>query len=251
MANGLLGKGKVKIAAYSTAAVFNGRTFFDHGNCSVFSPSFTEEEKSLANFRDAAGGKADSFKRIDTVSLAITMHEFRADNLALLTWGTTAAKNATAIVDEAGGNYNPGAFVPTKRVLDTTVAPVVKKGAATVNTADYVVSAGGITFITGTPATAGLVAGDDITIAYTPKAGDDVQALVSGAPEVSIFLEGINANTNRWSIGRFWRCKLGVLSELPMIGEDFASFQLTAEVLKDETVNGVGQSQFFELELAD
>ena len=251
MANGLLGKGKVKIAAYSSGSTINGRLYNDFGNSSVLSPGFSEEEKSIANFQTAAGGKADSFKRIDAFTLQLTGHEYTADNLARIAWGTATATTATPIVGEAGGKYNAGAFVPTLRPVNTAVAPVVKKGGTTINTADYVVSSGGITFISGTPATAGLVAGDAIAIDYTPKAGKKVEALTTTAPEVSVLFEGINANTNRLTTAWWYRCRMGVPSEIPLIGDEFAAFQIQLEVLQDTTIVGVGESQYWHHEIAD
>ena len=67
------------------------------------------------------------------------------ENLALALFGTSGTNNTTAIVGESGYKIVPGMFLPTKRLINTTVAPVVKKGATTILTADYSVSVGGIT----------------------------------------------------------------------------------------------------------
>lgn len=66
----------------------------------------------------------------------------------------------------------------------------MKKGATTtVLAADYTVSAGGIT-IAATITTGSVSSGDAITIDYTPQASNDVQALISSAPDVSIHVPG-------------------------------------------------------------
>lgn len=249
MANGYLGAGKIKVAPYSDSLTFYQREFRDVGNASALNYSFTEEKKELLNYRDAAGGVADSYSRIDKFTITMDLREFTADNLAQALWGTTAAVNATPVVDEAGYKCQVGKFVPFKRAINTTVAPVVKEGATTVDTADYTVSAGGLTWAS-TLTTSGLADGDAVTISYTPLAGNDAQALITAAPSVSIFFEGVNANTNKVNIVRFWKVKLGVLEGFDAIGEDYGTLKLTGEVLKDETITDSGVSQFMNMEIA-
>ena len=247
MANGYLGRGRLKLAPYSDSLTFHQREFRDVGNASGLRYSFTEEKKELLDYRDAAGGVADSFSRIDQFELGLDLREFTAENLALAFWGTSAALTATPIVDEAGYKVQAGKFVPTKRAIDTSVAPVLKEGAQVIDTAAYTVSAGGITFAS-TLTTAGLVDGDAITIGYTPLAGADVQSLISSAPTVSILFEGVNASTGKVMIARFWKVKLGVAEGFEAIGEEYGTLPIKAEVLKDESIVAGGVSKFMQLE---
>jgi hypothetical protein len=241
-----IGTGKIKIATYASGASFAAREFVDVGNASVFEFSFSEERKELKDYQDPAGGTAATVVKIDKVEGKMDLRNFRAANLALALWGTTAALGATAITGEAHV-VNASAFVPTDRIINTAVAVVVKKGATTFNTADYTVSAGGITFA-ATLVTAGVVDGDSITIDYTPKAGADVQSLISAAPEVSIFFEGVNAVTGKTTTTRIFNAKLGVASNVGQIGDDFGTLSMTFTVNKDTTVVGAGLSQFIKME---
>jgi hypothetical protein len=111
-----------------------------------------------------------------------------------------------------------------------------------------VVSAGGITFAE-TFTTVGLADGDTITIDYTPKASADVQGLINAAPDVSVFFEGTNLVDGKKALARMYKAKLGVGSNISMIGDDFATLSVTFVVAKDETVTGAGISQFLKLEL--
>lgn len=242
-----IGTGKIKIATYASGASFAARKFVDVGNASIFEFSFSEEKKELKDYQDPAGGTAATVVKLDKVEGKMDLRNFRADNLALALWGSTSALNATAITGEAHV-VNAGAFVPTNRIINTTVAPVVKKGATTFNTADYIVSSGGITFA-ATLVTAGIVDGDAITIDYTPKAGADVQSLISTAPEVSVFFEGVNAVTGKTTTTRIYNAKLGVASNIGQIGDDFGTLSLTFTVNKDTTVTGAGISQFLKMEV--
>lgn len=245
-----IGSGKIKIAPFESGASFGARKFVDVGNTSAFQFSFTENRQELRNYRDAAGGIDASVARIESVTGSMDLRHFTADNLALALWGTTAALAATAIVGEAGHVYSAGKFIPAARLINTTIPPVVKKGATTLNVADYVVSAGGITFITGTPTTAGLIEGDSITIDYTPLASSDVQALINAAPNVSVFFEGVNAVTGKPASVRQYKCKLGVAANVGLIGDDFGTLAVTFTVEKDTTIIGAGLSQFFAIQQA-
>lgn len=242
-----IGSGKINIAPYSSGATFAARNFRDVGNASMFEYSFSEEKKELKNYQDPAGGVAASFSRIDKVEGKIDFRKISAANLALALWGSTSTLNTTAITGESHV-INAGAFIPTERLINTGTPPVVKKGATTIDTDDYVVSAGGIT-IAATITTAGVVDGDTITIDYTPKASVDVQALINAAPDVSVFFEGTNLVDGKKALARIYKAKLGVASNISMIGDDFATLSVTFVVSKDETVTGAGISQFLKLEL--
>ena len=134
MGSAFIGKAKVRVALYSAGTTFENRPFRYLENVSAFQFSFAEEEKKLLDYASAAGGVDASIKRITDVTGSMDLRHFTADNLALALWGTTAALSAVAIVDEAGYKIVPLAFVPTKRLINTSVAPVVKKGATVVST---------------------------------------------------------------------------------------------------------------------
>lgn len=241
--SGFIGTGKIKIAPYSSGATFGARAFVDVGNASVFQYSFSEEKKELKDFQDPAGGTADSVTRVSAIEGQIDLRDFKASNLAMALWGTTASLNATAIVGEAGHVIKAGTFVPTARIINTSIAPVVKKGATVILAADYTVSAGGIT-ISPTITTGTVVEGDAITIDYTPKLSSDIQALINSAPDVSIFFEGINQVNGKISIRRIYKAKLGVAQNINEIGEDYGTLQLSLAIQKDTTIVAAGISKY-------
>lgn len=241
-----IGTGKIKIATYASGATFGARNFIDVGNASVFEYSFSETKKELLDYQDPAGGTAATVTRIDKVEGKMDLRVFSAANLALALWGTTSTLGTAAITTEAHV-INAGSFIPTERLINTAVAPVVTKGGTTVLAADYVVSDGGIT-IASTITTAGVANGDAINIAYTPVASKDVQTLINTAPEVSIFFEGINGVDGKAATNRIYKAKLGVAQNVGYISEDFNTLSITFTVNKDTTVTGAGISQFLKLE---
>jgi hypothetical protein len=249
MGSAFIGKAKVRLAAYADGSTFENRPFRYLENVSAFQFSFAEEEKKLLDYASASGGVDASIKRITDATGSMDLRHFTADNLALALWGTTAALSAVAIVDEAGYKIVPSKFVPTKRLINTSVAPVVKKGATVVDAADYTVSAGGIT-IASTITTAGVSSGDAITVAYTPQAGADVQALITSAPDVSIHVEGVNEVDGKYTVFKGFKAKLGVAQNVGLIGDDFGTLQVSFSLQKDETIVTAGKSQYFEMQQA-
>jgi hypothetical protein len=249
MGSAFIGKAKVRVALFSAGSTFENRPFRYLENVSDFQFAFAEEEKKLPDFASTAGGVDASVKRITDITGSLDMRHFTADNLALALWGTTAALAATPIVDEAGYKIVPNMFVPTKRLINTSVAPVVKKGATTILTADYTVSAGGIT-ISSTITTGSVVSGDAITISYTPLVGADVQALINSAPDISIHVEGVNQVDGKQLIFKGYKAKLGVAQNVSLIGDDFGTLQISLTFQKDETIVTGGKSQYFELQQA-
>lgn len=92
-----IGAGIVSVAPWSDTTAFDSLTFVDVGNVSKLVPSFSEDRKTLKNFRNAAGGNYASFARVETAELAIDFRDLSAENLALALWGTgtTATGNTT------------------------------------------------------------------------------------------------------------------------------------------------------------
>jgi hypothetical protein len=248
MGSAFIGKAKVRVALYSAGSTFENRPYRYVENVSNFQFSFSEEEKKLADYASASGGVDASVKRISDVSGSIDMRHFSADNLALALWGTTAALTATPIVGESGYKIVPNMFLATDRLIDTTVAPVVKKGATVILAADFTYTPGGV-LISPTITTGTVVSGDSVTIDYTPKASSDVQALVNSAPDVSILVEGINEIDGKYTTLKIWKAKLGVAQNIGFITDDFNTLTLSITIQKDETVSAAGgASQYFRLE---
>lgn len=249
MGSAFIGKAKVRVALFSAGSTFENRPFRYLENVSAFQFSFSEEVKKLPDFASASGGVDASVKRISGVEGSLDMRHFTADNLALALWGTTAALAATPITDEAGYKIVPNMFVPTKRLINTSVAPVVKKGATVILTADYTVSSAGIT-ISSTITTGSVVSGDAITISYTPVAGADVQSLINSAPDISIHVEGVNEVDGKPIVFKGYKAKLGVAQNVSLIGDDFGTLQVSLTFQKDETIVTAGKSQYFEMQQA-
>lgn len=80
---------------------------------------------------------------------------------------------------------------------------------------------------------------------YTTVAQDLVQALVASGREYELVFDGVNEarSGKRMSVNAF-RVRLGALQNLSLIGEDYASMELSGKLLAD-TSKGAGLSQYF------
>ena len=94
-----IGAGIVSVAPWSDTTAFDSLTFVDVGNVSKLTPSFSEDRKTLKNYRNAAGGNYASFARVDSAELAMEFRDLSADNLALALWGTATTVTTTTTVE--------------------------------------------------------------------------------------------------------------------------------------------------------
>jgi hypothetical protein len=94
-----IGAGIVSVAPWSDTTAFDSLTFVDVGNVSKLVPSFSEDRKTLKNYRNAAGGNYASFARVDTAELAIDFRDLSAENLALALWGTATTVTTTTTIE--------------------------------------------------------------------------------------------------------------------------------------------------------
>lgn len=238
------GAGEIALARYDSAALFDNRNFFKISNASEFNRTATEETQKVKNFMGTAGGTWASASRVDTIDASIVMYNWSPKNLALVCWGETNSLTATAITGESH-TVRKGAFVPTKRIINTAVAPVLKKGATTIDADDYTYTTGGVEF-KDTFETVGLVDDDTFTIDYTPKAGFNIQALIQSAPLVSVSFDGANAYDGKACTDKIWKARLGIAKDFGLIGSDIQSLSLSLSIEQDSTIVGVGLSQYFE-----
>lgn len=240
-----IGKGKIYIGPYDASGPLR-----PVGNCSKLELAIEQEEKSLLDFTQAGGGKANTLKRITAVKANMTLHDLDGANLAMAVYGSsTGVTTVTAIVDESHASVKKGTtggFVAANRLINTTVAPVVKVGAVTKTAGtDYTVGVTGI-FI---PAGSSIVDNDTVLISYTPVAEDQVEALVNSGTEFKLHFDGLNeAQSGKAAAVILHRIKFSPTAGLGLISDDFVGLELSAEVLSD-TAQSTG-SKYFDIRIA-
>ena len=93
-----IGAGIVSVAAFSDVTAFDSLSFTDVGNVSRLIPTFTEDRKTLKNYRNAAGGNYASFARIESAELGMDFRDLSAANLTMALWGTSATATGTTTI---------------------------------------------------------------------------------------------------------------------------------------------------------
>lgn len=94
-----IGAGIVSVAPWSSTTAFDSLTFVDVGNVSKLVPTFSEDRKTLKNYRNAAGGNYASFARVDTAELDMEFRDLSADNLELALWGAATTATGTTTIE--------------------------------------------------------------------------------------------------------------------------------------------------------
>lgn len=233
-----LGVGKIFIKEFGSAA-----GLMEVGNASALNLTVNEDVKELKDFTQVGGGTFNEVRRIASVEASMTLFELSAANVARAIFGTASAIAAGAVTDESHTAY-VGAFIPTN--FPFTGSLTVKEGAATLTAGtDYEQVPGGIKVLGGA-----LADGDTVLISYTKAAGNAVEALLSSAKEYEIFFSGLNeARSGKAVTVHLHRVKLGAASSIPLIGEDFASLEVSGKVLKDTSKNGTTVSQYYNVQI--
>lgn len=203
--------------------------------------------------KESRSGNRSTDLRLQTelkVGFSFILENLNKENLALATRGTATAKAGAAVTGEALKFYK-GLVMGLKYAKVSAVT--VKKGAtslvAYVNDAtpyDYKLNANMGSFeFAGTPTTAGLVDGDDLTVDYTYAAQDVVEALTEGAKDYFLRFEGLNtADANEPVIVEVFRASADPLKELSLISDAVGQFNLEGSVYPD-TTRGAGESAYF------
>lgn len=235
-----VGKGSVYLQDRSAA----GKPLYPIGNCSKVTDSIEIESKEMPDYENAGGGTAAKFSRIKAVKTAIEMLSFSPENLALALRGSvTANAGAVAIVGEAATVPALGSLIPLARLGNLTVAPVVKKGGTPVVAAtNYEWRRGGVYVL---PGAATLVAGDAITVDYTPLPDDLIQCLVAAAADYRIVIDGLNEAASGKAVRiEKHRCQFDPAQSVDWIGDEFGKLTLSATQLADTSITTTGLSQY-------
>jgi hypothetical protein len=220
-----------------------GRTIHGVGIAAAY------EEKSLLNYQ-GGGGNDDSFKRLTAVTITLAARNVSVAVLEAALGASSTAEAAGAVTGEAHTVAGHDLLITLDHMQDLSQPLTVEDstGATTyVEGTDYIRKRGGIVPL----ASGALDADDSIKIDYTKHAGQRFQALLYTALEKDLYFDGINERTGAPWAAKFHRVNWSPTDSLELIGDDFAAFNITGEVLRDESIAGVGLSQFFRLDVGD
>ena len=241
-----IGAGKIYLAPLTSGVVSGAARHI--GNVSALEFSVDIDKKDLLDFTNCAGGKTNSYSRIQGVTANMSIYDISAENLALAFRGTTSAHTGATQTSEAQTAY-VGGFIKTDYVPDTDT--IVVKDVTDVTTytegTDYEVTPGGITIIDPAPT---IVDTDVLHITYTSQTSSMIEALTSASNEFKLVFAGLNkAQECEPLIIDVFRFKPDPAQAMPFIGDEFAVLELSGEVLIDDSVTTAGLSQYFTVDM--
>jgi len=225
-----------------TTANPNTNPTFYLGNASVFSVQPEFEEKSIKDFRRAAGNACES-KLISSINLNMTVNCFKDDVLELALAGESTSIATSAVTNETHAVNSLSDLVHFNFIADKTTVVVTNVGGGTtyVLGTDYNLitpnnnatgTATGIEIIpTGT-----IVIGD-IEFDYTRIDQTQFSAFTFVNKTFILYFDGFNAEDGSAVYATYWKVKIGAATQIDWIGDDYIQLQFEGEVLFDDCNN--------------
>lgn len=226
------------------------------GNADSFSFAIGEDKKTQRNFQTPGGGNIASQSAITDVTATINALSVQPATVALALRSLITTHTGAAQTDEVHKVFKE-AFEPLNFMPDTTQAITVKNTAGTttyIAGTDYVVERMGIRIPEGSAITSADTgnAGVQVKVTYTSKTNYKQAAISQSAIEYEVMFNGFNdADDGKAVFVQCHRVKFSPTQALELISEDFAGLPMNFEILADSTKTGVGQSQYFEVTMAE
>lgn len=210
--------------------------------------SQTVTDIAQPNFQ-SLGGSSCKVSYTESVSIELTLHCTKPENLAIAFLGSSAQLTGAVVTSEVHAVNAKGELIPLVHVHNGTTPLVVTGPTATptyVLNTDYIVTKAGIII---TPASSIPATGANIEITYTYGNNYVVNAQTTSQKEFMLVLDGYNAGEDgdKAVVLKAFKVKLSPTESFALIsGQDFASVVLNGEILRDETK--LTGSKFFSVE---
>lgn len=202
-------------------------------------------EITQENFQ-SLGGNQCAVSFINSMNLEMVLHCLSPENLAKAFMGSSTVLEGAAVEDEEHLVNAVGELIALEHTPDKSIALVVKNEAEDetyVEGEDYKVTNAGIIILDGD-----IVLGENVKVSYTYGNNLKLDALTTSQKEFYVVFDGVNVGDGGETpvVIKFYKVKLSPTDSFAVITTEFASLNLTGEVLRDESV-AVG-SKFFTAE---
>lgn len=197
------------------------------------------------NFQ-SLGGNQCKVSFVNSMSLEMVLHCLSVENLAKAFLGSATVLTGAAVEDETHLVNAVGELIPFAHTPDKSVAIVVTNegGSETyVVGEDYEVTNAGIKILDGD-----IELGENIEVSYSYGNNLRLEALTTSQKTFYVVFDGVNVGEDKETpvVIKFYKVKLAPTDSLAVITTEFASLNLTGEVLKDDSV--ATGSKFFSAE---
>lgn len=227
------------------------------GNATSLTVNAEVTTQTVPDYTTCAGGNYCEYSEISDPTIQFDLTCSSPDNLAQAWAGNAsivaASSEVVASTIRSFGTLIPFVDAQRRPVQNVNAASVVvtANGVTLVEGLDYEITAHGIYPIEDGPnmpalstvivPPATLPAGIPITMQFTHDGYDLVELFTTTGTEVRMFFEGENAANNCAPFtGHLYRLKVQPSSGVPLISQEFATWQVTASILKDNCRTGAG-----------
>lgn len=231
-----IGRGIVLAAEVNetTGALVGG--YFDLGEVDAFTPGAQTQRIEKFTNRDTTNAIVASIETQINTQLSLTLNEPNVDNLRLIVRGEKVTSTSASVVNEVlhGGMVAVGQFLTTK--LPVLSSLVIKDSAGSPATlvlnTDYSV----VDLTLGKIKILNLGSYvQPLTASYTSKTVTVVPVFNAGAKAWRIRIDGVNLVDNAKLIAEYYRVRVNPAQNFPLIGAQFAEFQLEGAAIADTT----------------
>lgn len=238
------GVGRIWVRKYGTTGV---RRFLS--NCSKANIKQKLKVNKVPDYTRQGGGTRAQTERIDSITLAMTLHELSAENLALAV-GSDSVAVASATVASEPVQLQRGTVTPLEH-LPKSITSVTLTSGSTALTAgsDYEMTPSGLYV----PSDAPHVTGSSpvaATVTYVSRAHQEMQAGTVLSTDLELLIEGMNDANGRPLVLDVWKLHVPTLDDLTLIADKPTEMSYEAELLRD-TGKPDGESGFYRVRFAD
>ena len=225
----------VRLAGLIKLATPKTNSFKDFVNSTQIDQALEIEEVAVEN-ATGGGGNDDIDRRVKSLKLTIAARRVSVDVLELALGGPVV-KVASAVTDEEHVVDELDAEIMLEHLQDGAADLTVTSaaGAALTLGDDYERTRLGIR-----PLSSGAIkVGDEISVEYTKAPHLRIEALLRTATERTVLIDGKNERTGKPWVGLYHRVSFPPAKNLKWYdGNQFASFDLEAEVLVADWISG-------------
>lgn len=209
----------------------------------------TLTEITQPNFQ-SLGGSNCKVEYVDSVTLDLTLHCTSPENLAIAFMGESSQLTGAPVTGEEHVVNSIHELIPFEYVPNKSQPIVVTDGSMTTyqENIDYVITNAGIQIIEGST----IPMGSTIEIAYSYGDNWVVNAQTLAQKTFMVVLDGFNVGDSgeKPVVMKAWKVKFAPTESFALIsGTDFASLQISGEILRDESKTA--GSKFFKVEFGD
>lgn len=217
-------------------------------NCSKANIKTKLKVVKVPDFTRQGGGTRAQTERIDTISLALTLHELSSENLALCV-GSAPEAVASATVTGEPVTLHKGSATPLEFLPQSITSVTVTAGSLVLTKdVDYELTPAGLYVPSDAPHVgSGAVAA---TVTYVSKAHQKFEAATVLSADLELLVEGLNDSNGRPLVVEAYKWHVPMVDDLALFADKPTEITYDAELLRD-TTKPAGKSGFYSARFAD